>query len=48
MTIIKCVIIEMKQEVWYVQFLMKVRLPYFIKHKNDLHAPAALQKLDAV
>ena len=39
----------MKQEVWWVQSLMKVlELLYFIKHKNDMHAPAALQKLQVV
>ena len=36
---------EMKQEVWQVQSLMKVWLQYFTKHKNDMHAPAALQRL---
>ena len=33
----------MKQEVGQVQFFMKVcRLLYFIKHKNEMHVPAAL------
>ena len=40
--------IEVKQEVWWLQFLMKVWDVYFIKHKNDMHVPAALQKLDIV
>ena len=38
----------MKQEMCWVRSLMKVYMGcynYFIKHKNDLHAPAALQKL---
>ena len=37
----------MKQEVRWMQTLMKVAsygLLYFIKHKNDMHAPAVLQK----
>ena len=37
----------MKQEVWWVQSLMKacgLQLLYFIKRKNDMHAPAELQK----
>ena len=38
----------MKQEVWWVQSLMKVWVVIFIKHKNDMHAPVALQKLEAV
>ena len=38
--------IEMTQNVWWVQSLMKVNgLLYFIKHKNDMHAHAILQKL---
>ena len=35
----------MKQEVWWVQPLIEVWLLYFIKYKNDMHAPTALQKL---
>ena len=31
----------MKQEVWWVQSLEL----YFLKYKNDMRAPAALQKL---
>ena len=30
---------------WWVQSLMKVCVAIFIRHKNDMHAPAALQKL---
>ena len=39
--------IEMKQEVWWVQSLMKVWVDnyYFIKHKNDMHVLAVHQKL---
>ena len=36
----------MKQKMWWVQSRKKHGLLYFIKHKNDMHAPAALQKLD--
>ena len=32
----------MNQEVWLVKPLMTVY--YFIKYKNDMHAPALLQK----
>ena len=41
--------IEVKQEMWWLQFLMKVwAVIVYIKHKNDMLAPAALQKLDIV
>ena len=36
---------EMKKDVWWVQSIMKYWLLYFIKHKNDMHVPAVLQKL---
>ena len=35
----------MKQEVWWVQSLLKVCDVMFYKHKNDMHVTAALQKL---
>ena len=35
----------MKQQMWWVQSLMKVYVATFIRHKNDMHVPAALQKL---
>ena len=35
----------MKKDMWWVQSLMKYWLLYFIKHKNDMHAPAVLHKL---
>ena len=34
----------MKKDVWWVQSIMKYELLYFIKHKNDMYALAALQK----
>ena len=34
----------MKQKLWWVQSLMKYELLYFIKYKNNMHAPASLQK----
>ena len=37
--------IEMNQGVWWEQSLGKYGLLYFVKHKNDMHASAALQKL---
>ena len=38
----------MKQGVWWVQSLGKYGLLYFVKHKTDMHASAALQKLQAI
>ena len=35
----------MKKHLWWVQSVMKIWVLYFIKHKNDMHASAALQKL---
>ena len=35
--------IEIKQEVWWVQFLIKVI--YIYKAQDDMHAPVALQNL---
>ena len=37
--------IEIKQGVWWVQSLRKYGSLYFIKHKNNTHAPTPLQKL---
>ena len=37
--------IEMKQEVWWVQSLIKVCVVIYYMTQGDLHAPAALQKL---
>ena len=33
--------IEVKQEMWWVQSLIKV----FIKHKYDMHVPTVIQKI---
>ena len=35
----------MKQELWCVQFLIKVWVVIFYKAQNNIHAPAALLKL---
>ena len=37
--------IEIKQEVWWVQFLIKVWVAIFYKAQDDMHTSAALQKL---
>ena len=36
----------MDQEVWWVHSLMTIRVSIliFMKYKNDIHAPVALQK----
>ena len=35
----------MKQEVWWVQFLIKVWVIYIYKAQDGMHAPVALQNL---
>ena len=35
----------MKQRMWWMQFLGKYGLLDFVKHKNQIYAPVALQKL---
>ena len=40
--------IEIKPRVWLVQYPWKYGLWYFIKHKDDMYAPAAMQKLYAI
>ena len=34
--------IEMKQKLWWVHSLVKLWVVIFYKHKNNMHAPAAL------